>query len=498
MNDKIKAFFAVFPAFFLFFSAFEVSAETRKAFFAGKFYPEKREELAKTVDKAVSSAEIKISSGEIIALIAPHAGYEFSAGVAGYAYKAVAGKKYDTVVILATAHTMSVEGGAVYAAGEFETPLGKLKVDEALARKLLKETGLFSENTRAHSKEHAVEVQLPFLQRTLAPGFKILPIVMNTDSLYSMRRAGEFLAGALKGKKALIVISSDLSHYPEHGTAKKVDETTLLALKTLDPEYFWLTNRILMGRGEKDLGTAWCGEAAVLAGMSAAAALGADEVVELKYADSYDENKAYGNPSGVVGYAAVLFKDTKEDKRFKPELSRERKDFLLKLARETVSAKLEGKEIKAGLSGDYFLNLPGAVFVTLTKNGVLRGCVGSIQPRSTIHDAVIYSALAAAFEDGRFTPLKKEELGEVKMEISLLSPLKKVKGAGEILPGKHGVVIMKDSRSGLFLPQVWEQIPDKTDFLEEICSQKAGLKRDCWKDKDAEIYVFTVDAFEED
>jgi len=84
------------------------------------------------------------------------------------------------------------------------------------------------------------------------------------------------------------------------------------------------------------------------------------------------------------------------------------------------------------------------------------------------------------------------------MEISLLSPLKKVKGAGEILPGKHGVVIMKDSRSGLFLPQVWEQIPDKTDFLEEICSQKAGLKRDCWKDKDAEIYVFTVDAFEED
>ena len=126
----------------------------------------------------------------------------------------------------------------------------------------------------------------------------------------------------------------------------------------------------------------------------------------------------------------------------------------------------------------------------------MRGCVGTVAPSMTLMDAVRYGAFGAAFRDGRFQRLKREELAEIKIEVSALSPLKP-SNAGDLMPGVHGVVVVKNDRSGLFLPQVWEQIPAKENFIGELCEQKAGLPRDCWKDAGTRLYSFTVDSIKE-
>ena len=148
------------------------------------------------------------------------------------------------------------------------------------------------------------------------------------------------------------------------------------------------------------------------------------------------------------------------------------------------------------MSGDPRLNLPGAAFVTLTEGGALRGCVGTTEPAMTLLDAVRYGAVSAAFRDGRFPPLKPDELDKVKIEVSVLSALKPVEAAA-VRPGL-GVTVERGGKSGLFLPQVWEQLQGREEFLGELCAQKAGLPRDCWKDPATKLYSFTVDAFSEE
>lgn len=494
--DKV---FNLFTLYFLCFLLFPLScfSQTRKPAVAGQFYPSDSSELNSFIDKSLSDVKMNPVSGDIIAVLAPHAGYDFSGKVAAYSYKLISGQKYDTVVILGSAHTMFVKGAAVYSRGFFETPLGKVQVDEELSKILLSESDVFEDNIKAHLMEHSIEVQIPFLQKALKPDFKILPIVMNSENMNVLTKIGEILAKHLKGKKAIIVISSDLSHYPTAAVANKVDNTSLLALRTMDPEYFHLSNAILLNRGEKGLSALWCGESAVIAALIAAKKLGANNSTVLKYANSYDINPEHGNPDKVVGYASVAFTRDSKAKPLKIVLDKKQKTFLLKLARETISLRIEGKQKEDKLSDDYYLNLPGAVFVTITKNGNLRGCIGTIEPNMTIYDAVIYAANSAAFNDSRFSPLTKDELEKVKIEISLLSPLRQVSNINEIIPHKHGVLIVKGERSGLFLPQVWDKITDKENFLNEICAQKAGLEINCWKDSDSKIYIFTVDSFEE-
>jgi AmmeMemoRadiSam system protein A len=185
-----------------------------------------------------------------------------------------------------------------------------------------------------------------------------------------------------------------------------------------------------------------------------------------------------------------------------PPLSPQQRAGLLKLARETLRRKLSaGEDPSASLSTDPDLNLPSAVFVTLRLKGApressLRGCIGSLVPDLPLADAVRLHALQSALEDPRFPPVQAAELDGLSIEISRLSPMRPVKSHLEVHPGQ-GVTVEKDGRGGVFLPQVWEDIPDKTAFLEELCSQKAGLPRDCWKDPKTNIRVFDAEPFEE-
>ncbi len=143
------------------------------------------------------------------------------------------------------------------------------------------------------------------------------------------------------------------------------------------------------------------------------------------------------------------------------------------------------------------LDNKAAVFVTLTKNGRLRGCIGTVVAQQPLIDAVMDMAVGAACNDPRFPRVTPEELKITKIEISVLSPMEKIASHEDILPGVHGVVVRKGARSGLFLPQVWESLPQKNDFLSELCSQKAGIPPDAWKDPSTELYIFTVFKFEE-
>ena len=490
MKNKIWLFlFAVsFPA---------VSAGAREAAFAGKFYPADKAELTAFVDKALADASPARPAGKVVAVLAPHAGYPYSGRAAAYAYKA-ADDNYDLVVVLATAHTKRVEGAALLASGFYETPLGRVPVDEKLSRELIKADPLFTDDAAAHLNEHAVEVQLPFLQRRLKKPFKLVAAVLNTEDLADLLKIGRTLASKLKGRKVLIVISSDMSHYPGHDTARAVDLTQALALQTMSPEYFQLTDRVLMSKGVPGLETCACGSAAITAGLEAAKQLGAGEFINLKYGDSYDEAPEISDTGRVVGYLAGVFAVKSKAEPYKIEFNSGRKDLLLKTARAVIADVLAGYKPQAELEKtDYALNLPAAVFVTLTKNGALRGCIGTVEPQMALLDAVKYAAISAAFSDHRFEPLTKEELPAVKIEISALSPLERIASARNIVPVRHGVVVRNGGQSGLFLPQVWEQIPQKEAFLSELCSQKAGLPRDCWKDPKTELYTFTVEAFSE-
>ncbi|MBI5743169.1 MAG: AmmeMemoRadiSam system protein B [Elusimicrobia bacterium] len=475
----------------LFFCA--APAAARQPAVAGQFYPADPAALGALADKYLAAGPGEKGPAGIVAVVAPHAGYEFSGRLAGLAYRFI-DARYDTVVILAAGHTEAVKGAALLATDDYETPLGKVATDRELAAALRKASPLFEDRPSAHAREHAVEVQLPFLQRKLRKPFKLLAATLNAADPADLKKIGAALAAALRGKKALLVISTDLSHYPSHALAQTSDGTMALAMRSMDPGLVYGAARAMAAKKVPGLETCACGSAALAAGMEAARLLGARSFVKLGMSDSSVEAPAAGGPERVVGYiAGALVKGGEADAL---ALSMEQKAALLKEARLAIANAFEGARPPAGLEEDARQNLPCAAFVTLTIAGRLRGCVGTVDPVMTLADAVRYGAYSAAFRDGRFEPLTKEELERVKIEVSLLSPLRPAQAA-EITPWKHGVAAAAGGKSGLFLPQVWEQIPSKEEFLAELCSQKAGLSRDCWKDKAVSLYTFTVEAFSE-
>jgi AmmeMemoRadiSam system protein A len=184
------------------------------------------------------------------------------------------------------------------------------------------------------------------------------------------------------------------------------------------------------------------------------------------------------------------------------ELNAKERKNLLQLARTVLknalvpaSARKKQSDILDAFSMDN--NRPAAVFVTLMEDGDLRGCIGTVEPKQPLAEAVASMTLQAAFEDPRFPPVSLNEIERISIEISLLSPMKKIESADRITPHEHGVLIRKGFRSGLFLPQVWEHFNDKTAFLNTLASSKAGLPKDAWKDPETELFIFTVECFRE-
>lgn len=466
---------------------------------AGRFYDSSAMGLAETVDSFLKAKAVAPPAGEIKGLLVPHAGYAYSGPAAASAYALLGAAAFDTVYVLGTGHTVPVDGGATLSSGAFRTPLGDLEIDAEAAAELLAEKKLFLASPRAHEREHSIEVQLPFLQRLPRPPKNVVPLLFNTDDLDKLLAAGRAIGRAAARRKALVCVSSDLSHYPPASVALISDRAALeayaIALRNGDPAYFGTSLRLLESKAGAEMDTAACGRAVMIAGAAACLEMGANDFHLAEYVHS---GMVSGDDSGVVGYGSGLFLRSVSPPPGMIELDAAARAGLLNLAREAIAARLRG--IKAEVP-ELFpragYNLPSAVFVTLTVGGRLRGCIGTMEPRGSLADSVARYAVAAAFEDPRFGPLTPEEFGKVKIEISALSPLRKVPSADAVEPGRHGVYIKRGRLSGTYLPQVWEHFKSKNDFLDSLCSEKAGLQPGAWKEKSTALYVYTVDSFEE-
>lgn len=464
---------------------------------AGSFYPADERTLRGEIS-ALLAASASAGAADAIGIIAPHAGYYYSGALAARSFNAVRRMPFDTVVFLATAHSVAVKGAALYPGTAFATPLGEIAIDMDVCEEL-RRNSLIADSLAAHAPEHSIEVQLPFMQGIGRGDAKIVPLLLNTHDIGTLARIGDAIAAALKGRRALVVLSTDWSHYPPLQTARRADLTLIAALQSAvmrgDVEFFQLAHQMLLERGETNLDTVCCGAAAVTAGAFACMGLGAKSFRLLEDRNSGEVEG--GSASQCVGYASGIFSSMAQEKD-PVKLSKAEGAALLALARRSIKARLDGKPLpKPELSDSPALNLPGAPFVTLTRDGNLRGCIGNLEPRQILQDAVASLAVSSAFEDPRFDPLSPAELDSIRIEISVLSPLRKASGHEEVIPGLHGVVVGDGARRGTYLPQVWEHFHKKEDFLSSLCAEKAGLNPSAWKDGSAEIWLYTVDAFSE-
>ncbi len=274
--------------------------ETRPAAFAGAFYPGSPRQLDSLVTRLLDEAPDKAIPGEIVGLVAPHAGYLYSGSTAAVAYKQVMGKPYESVVIMAPSHREFFREAAVSPFSAYATPLGEVPVDRTLAEQIVAQgKGLaFSERghqVRGEDAEHSLEVHLPFLQKAL-PGVPIVPIVISDYSESSSRRFGEALAQAISGRRVLLVASTDLYHGYSYEDCKLTDARTIAALESFDPEAFATG----AARGTYQA----CGAGAVSVLLHAARLLGADKVSVVAQTNSADVTGVRGGY--VVGYAAAV------------------------------------------------------------------------------------------------------------------------------------------------------------------------------------------------
>jgi AmmeMemoRadiSam system protein B/AmmeMemoRadiSam system protein A len=473
--------------------------KVRQPAVAGAFYPADPKELTKMIDEFLAQASVPEIREPILAVISPHAGYIYSGPVAAYSYAVLRGKKFARVVVIAPSHFEAFPFASVYDGDAYATPLGTIPVDKEFAAKLAALNPKIKLSEQGHTPrgqgEHALEVELPFLQRVLGQ-FKLVPIVMG-DQNYEIERAlGVSLARLLQQRTpsspsdTLIVASSDLSHYHPYDDAVSLDHKTLKAIE--DWDYLSLSQNFDRRVWEA------CGGGPIVATMMAAERLGATRALILKYANSGDTT---GDHSRVVGYGAVaLIAEKGERSKKGPEfsLSQREKDELLKIARQSVeTAVREQKFYQPATGGLEHLAEAHGAFVTLKERGELRGCIGYITPVKSLAETVRDVAAFAALEDRRFTPVTAGELGQLQYEVSVLSPLRRVTDVKQIHVGRHGLVMMKGAYEGLLLPQVpTEQGWDRTTFLEQTCV-KAGLPRNAWKDEDTDIYMFTALVFGE-
>ncbi len=463
----------------------------RESVIAGSWYPGDPATLTKDIKGYLAQVPQHTIQGELVALISPHAGYLYSGQVAAHAYKLLQGKKYDVVVIIAPSHRAYFKGASVYPQGGYRTPLGIVPIAEEVTEALMKKTPLIDAIPKAHAQEHSLEIQLPFLQIVLKD-FRLVPIVMGDQDLQTCEEVSKAIAAVIKGKNALLIASTDLSHFHPYDEAVTLDQVVLDHVNAFDPE--GLSKALKKGECEA------CGGGPVVAVMLAAQALGADKSEVLNYANSGDVT---GDHSSVVGYmSAALYRSTDPQKAHTKEkvgidlgLSDEEKRTLHEIAHTVIWNKASGKEVpEFNITSERLKELRGA-FVTITKKGSLRGCIGHIRGVKPLYKSVEEMAAAAAFQDPRFPPVTKKELKDLDIEISVLTPFKQITDVSEIEVGKHGLYIEQGFYSGLLLPQVATEYGwDRNTFLEHTC-RKAGLPPDAWREKDIKIYIFSADIF---
>ncbi len=467
------------------------SGLNRQPAVAGRFYPGSQKMLKEEVERLFREAKPPQHPDKPLqAIIAPHAGYIFSGKVAASAFNQIpANSRYKRVFVIASSHQMHFPGASVWTTGDYETPLGIVPVDRETCRALWQSTPLFQYPEEAHLAEHSLEVQLPFLQVKLGNTFQLVPVILGTNRAEECAQ----IAGILQPwflPENLFVISSDLSHYPCYDDAVITDKATTGAILSNSPDQLLQILKNNQAKKIPGLATSLCGWTGVLSLLY----MTREESFQtewIDYLNSGDEPR-YGDQQRVVGYSAIAFFRNPENGFFLPA---EDKKKLLSIANQAVREMVDtGTRLPPGdeALSENLASHAGA-FVSIYIDGKLRGCIGSFSTDENLVHVVSRSA-ASATADSRFDAVKPEELEGLSIEISVLTPLRRVYSADEIIPGKHGIYIKKGWSSGTFLPQVATKYGwSRDEFLGHCSRDKAGLGWDGWKS--AELYVYEAIVF---
>lgn len=461
--------------------------------YAGRWYPadasELRELIAEALEKSITRTGSFVRKGGV-GFVVPHAAPVYSGRVAAAAYRLIAESRPRRIVLLGFSHRRGVHGIAVPQVESISTPLGSSEIDLELARALVREAP-FHPSPEAALCDHSVEIQLPFLQ-TVAPGARVLP-------LYIGHLSGEQRAGAaarlreLMEEGAVLLASSDLTHYGrEFGYLPfPVGERTGERLKALDLGVAAAAGSLDAGMFLDELrrtGSTVCGSEPIALLLKTLAGSRASEIFQevLDYQTSgeiesdYEHSVSYG-AFGYFPYRAFL-------------LGEEEQRALLESARRTIE-QLQAEGRRQAIEPE---RLPGltqrlAAFVTLYQRGELQGCIGRCFDPESLERSVPDLTLSAALEDSRFAPLRRSE--PVEIEISVLSPFKRISRPEQLLAGEHGALLEAGSRSGLLLPKVASERAWNTGQFLNALAQKAGVKRDVYNQADARVSVFRAQVF---
>ena len=480
-------------------------AGVRQPAVAGKFYPADPVKLKSALNYFFEDAVKQQQRLKPLGIIVPHAGYIYSGRIAADAFNQAKNFEYDVVVILGTNHTTAgFDKVSVYPNGAYSTPLGSAVVDEGITGALLKEDSDCVTDLRPQETEHSVEVQVPFVQY-LFPKARIVPIVVGTPDVDLCSKLGKALAKILKEKNVLIVASSDLSHYPAYDDAVITDKNTLDVIATMNTKDISKKLDAQMHSGVRSLVTCACGEAPILAMITAVKELGGNYASVISYANS--GNTLIGTDDRVVGYGAVAFYRTGKDKpvisvnkmdtlmNAASELSVQDKVNLLKLARLTIEQYLNSETLPLLSELTPAMKQRRGAFVTLRKNKELRGCIGTMSDELQLFNVIGRMALSAALNDNRFQPLEVSELPVTEIEISVLTPPVKVSSDADIVLGRDGIILKNKGKQAVFLPQVATETGwGKEKFLTQLCF-KAGLSANDWKT--ATLFTFRAEVFSE-
>jgi len=470
------------------------TSDDRKPCVAGRFYPSNPSELKNELADFFAKAKPK-TEGNVLAIVTPHAGYVYSGQVAASAFNQIdANKKYERIFIIGSSHRTHFEGASIYNIGNYTSPLGTAKVDVQLAKKLIAENKVFTFNKDADLYEHSLEVQLPFLQYKMKADFKIVPIILGTQSKTTIAKISEALKPYFNDKN-LFIISSDFSHYPAYKSAVAVDKATADAIVLNSPEAFLDAIEKNDEKQIPNLQTSICGWTSMLTILNITQDLPGIKIIPVEYKNSGDVS--IGDKSQVVGYWAMAITQN-EDSENGFNLSDEDKKTLLRIARHTIDKYINQGIVPEIDASEFSENLktPAGAFVTLHENGELRGCIGTFTPTKPLYLVVQEMAISASTKDYRFSKVTSSEIKKIDIEISVLTPMVKINSISEIKLGKHGIYIKKGMNGGTFLPQVATETGWSLDeFLGHCSRDKAGIGWYGWKD--ADIFIYEALVFEE-
>ncbi len=449
--------------------------------------------LAREIDNYLHPARAAAPGNCPKALIAPHAGHIYSGRTAGRAYAlltpfgAAAGGPIRRVVLLGPAHRVYVKGVALPGADAFATPLGSVPVD-TLGALAIADLPFVVTRADVHAPEHSLEVHVPFLQRVLG-SFELLPLVAGD---VAPAQVAELLERIWGGPEVLVVISTDLSHFHSYEQANAIDSASCAQVMGLDAT---LTHEQACG-------------ATPVNGMLQLARRKGLRITELERCNSGDTGA--NTPEGrqrVVGYASFALYEEHISTPKAQALTAEQGARVVQIARAALHAAVGAAVPAQGTQDNDYndLQMPGASFVTLTQQGQLRGCIGSLQAHRPLAQDVRANAQAAALQDPRFAPVRAGEAPGLGVEVSVLTPSQPLTFANQahalwqLRPGIDGVVFecVHEGRAyrSTFLPQVWEQLPNVVQFMAHL-KVKAGLSANFWSPA-VRLSVYQVQKFYE-